>query len=51
MDQIYRQGLDYPAVESVVRMLRVKPHKVPRLLADLRLLEMGALAQMSEDRN
>ena len=51
MSGVFRQGLDYTALESVMRLNGVKPHKVAQLFADVRLIEQGALQQLAADRD
>ncbi|WP_157669904.1 DUF1799 domain-containing protein [Chitinibacter sp. GC72] len=43
------QGFDYLAVESVMRMQRIKPADRAALLADLRVMEQAALDIWAEE--
>lgn len=41
-------GLDYPSIESVLRMLRIKERAA--MLDQLRVMEMAALRVLNKDR-
>lgn len=43
-----RLGLNYSAVQSVFTMYRIPPRQHARLMADIRLIEFGALAALAE---
>lgn len=44
------QGLDYAAVESVLRLAQLRPARRRLLFTDLRVMENAALVAMSEQR-
>jgi len=43
-----RLGLNYPAVQAVFTMHHIPLRRQARLLADIRLIELGALSEMAE---
>jgi len=45
---VITQGLDYPAVESVLRLSGMEPSRRPSLFRKLQLIEMGALTGFAD---